>query len=205
MAWNAEIAKGYVSRWLGMAVARTFGSTIAVTGASTFTGGIAQANAPSGFGNWNNTVATSGTDTTPANGTQFVTSIFLPVNFTVSNITFLIGSVGGTDKVYGVIYDASGAVLANTSVATGGATVGTAANAQTLALTTPAATLAAKGPRLLYVGISINGTTTRIRTVPAFTSFGLWGNTVAQTHGTVAAITPVTSFVADKAPIVFLS
>jgi flagellar capping protein FliD len=196
MAFNAEILKLYLSRYLGSTTARTFG------GALTVTGGITQANAPSGFGNWNNTAATSGTDTTPANGTQFVTSIFLPVNFTVTNITYLIGSVGGTDKVYAVLYDAAGAVLANTSLTSGGATVGTAANTQTLALT---ATYAAKGPRLIYVGISMNGNTARLRTVPAFTSFGLWGNSVAQTHGTVAAITPVTTFTADKAPIVFLS
>src|SRR5690349_14089025 len=39
----------------------------------TLTNGIAQSVAPHGFSNWQPVAATSGTDTTPANGTQFVT------------------------------------------------------------------------------------------------------------------------------------
>src|SRR5207249_2599407 len=135
--------------------------------------------------------------TTPANGTQFVTSLFLPAGKLLTGIAYLIGSVGGTDKVYAVLYDAGGAVLTNSSVAGGGATVGTAANQQTLAFT---ATYQAIGGRMYYVGISINGVTARLRTVPAHTQFGVFANSVAQTHGTVAAITPVTAFTADKAP-----
>lgn len=158
--------------------------------------------APTGFGNWQTIAATSGTDTAAANGTQFVTSLWVPVGFTCTNINFLIGSVGGTDKVYGVIYDSTGAVLANTSLTTGGATVGTAANIQTLALT---ATLALTGPGLYFVGISINGNTAKLRTIPAFCQGALVGNSAAQTHGTVAAITPITTFTADKAPVIFLN
>lgn len=165
-------------------------------------GGLTLPVAAHGFANWQPVAATSGTDTTPANGTQFVTSIFLPVGKTITNINYLIGSVGGTDKVYGVLYDASGAVLANTSLTTGGATVGTSATVQTLALTS---TYAATGPRLFYVGISMNGTTARLRTVPAQLSAGLYAGSVSQTHGTVAAITAPATFTADKAPIVFLS
>ena len=164
--------------------------------------GLTPISNPTGFANWPNVAATSGTDTTPANGTQFVTSIFVPVNKTITNINYLIGSVGGTDKVYGVLYSSTGTVLANTDLTGGGATVGTAANIQTLALT---ATYAAKGPALFYVGISMNGTTARLRTVPAHTQQGLVGNTVSQTHGSVAAITPPATFTADKAPVVFLN
>jgi hypothetical protein len=164
-------------------------------------GGATPITAPSGIANWQPIAATSGTDTTPANGTQFVTSIFIPHNKTITNINYLIGSVGGTDKVYGALYDSAGAVLASTSVSGGGATVGTAANIQTLALS---ATYAAKGPGLFYVGISMNGNTARLRSIPAFCQAGTWGNSVSQTHGTVAAITPMTAFTADKAPVVFL-
>lgn len=176
-------------------------STLAVTGASTLTGGIAQATAPHGFSNWVPPTATSGTDTTPANDTQFLTSIFVPVNKTITGVGYLIGSVGGTDKVYAALYDADGALLGNSSVAGGGATVGTAANIQTLALT---ATYAAKGPRLYYVGISMNGNTARLRTVPAHCQGGLFAGSVTQTHGTVAAVTEPVTFTADKAPICFL-
>lgn len=174
-------------------------------GATQLSGGLAQTTAPHGFANWQPVAATSGTDTTPADGTQWVTSLFVPVNKTVANISFLVGTVGGTDKVYAVLYSATGAVLANSSLTSGGATVGTAAQIQTLAMTTA---YAFKGPSLCYVGISINGGTSRLRTVPAHTQAGLFAGSVAQTHGsspTVAAITAPTTFTADKAPLVFVS
>jgi len=176
-------------------------STLHITGAASLTGGIAQATAYSGAHNITPAAATTGTDTAFANGTQFVSSIFVPANKTLTGAGYLIGSVGGTDKVYAVLYSAAGAVLANSSVASGGATVGTAANVQTLAFT---ATYAAVGPALYYVGISANGNTAKIRTVPAHCQGSIWGNSVSQTHGTVAAITPMTAFTADKAPYLFL-
>lgn len=166
-------------------------------------GGVTPISAPVGFINWPHNSATSGTDTTPADGTQYVTSLFIPCNMTLTGISYLIGSVGGTNKVYAVLYDSTGAVLANSSLTGGGATVGTAANRQTLAFTS---TYAAKGPGTFFVGVSINGNTARIRTIPAFTSGGLFGNTISQTQGTspvVAAITAPTGFTADQAPIIF--
>lgn len=163
-------------------------------------GGLAQVVAPHGFSNWQPVAATSGTDTTPASGTQYVTSLFIPVNKTLTGISWLIGSVGGTDRVYAVLYDANGNVLANSTLASNGTTVGTAANQQALPFTS---TFNSKGPNLYYVGISINGTTARIRTIPAHTQAGLFGGTVSQTHATVAAITAPTTFTADQAPVVF--
>ncbi len=162
--------------------------------------GFTPASAPTGIRNWQPIAATSGTDTTPASGTQFVTSLWLDWNTTLTGISYLIGSVGGTDKVYVVLYDSSGAVLASSDVTGGGATVGTAANIQAVPFT---ATYAAKGGRRYYVGVSINGGTARLRTVPAHTQAGLFAGQVAQTHGTVAAITVPTTFTADKAPVVF--
>lgn len=175
--------------------------TTTLTGAATMTGGITPASAPTGVPNWINPTATSGTDTAFADGTQFVTSIWLPVNMTLTGFTYLIGTVGGTDKVYVVLYSSAGAVLANSSLTGGGATVGTAAQTQAVAFT---ATYAAVGNRRYYVGVSANGATAKLRTVPAFCSGGLFAGSVAQTHGTVAAITAPTTFTADKAPIGFL-
>lgn len=175
---------------------------ISATGTATATGGIIPASTPSGFANKVIATATEGTDTTPASGTQFVTSIFVPCNFTVTNINYLIGSVGGTDKVYGVIYDSTGAVVGNTSLTGSGATVGTSANIQTLALTS---TQTLKGPGMYFVGISMNGNTARLRTVPAHTQGGLLCGQVSQSHGTVAAITVPSTFTADKGPLVFLN
>lgn len=176
--------------------------TVTSTTAAPFVTGISPNSSPTGIANWQPVAATSGTDTTPADGTQFVTSIFVPVNKTITNVNYLIGSVGGTDKVYAVIYDSSGADVANTSLTGGGATVGTAANVQTLALTS---TYAAVGPARYFVGISMNGNTARLRTVPAHTQSGLLAGSVSQTHGTVADITAPSTFTADKAPVVFLN
>jgi hypothetical protein len=181
----------------------TVADDLTVTGATTLgSEGLDTISAFKGVANWQPVAATSGTNTTPADGTQFVTSIFLPANKTITNVNYLIGDTGGTDKVYAVLYSNSGAVLGNSSLTTGGATVGTAANIQTLALTS---TYAAKGPANFFVGISMNGNTARLRTVPAFTQAGILAGSVSQTHGTVAAITPPTTFTADKAPVVFLN
>jgi len=159
------------------------------------------AGAPTGFANWQPIAATSGTDTTPADGTQFVTSLYLPVSMTLTGVAYLIGSVGGTNRVYAVLYDSTGAVLRNSSLTTGGAVVGTAANIQTLDFTS---TYLARGPGRYFVGISMNGNTARLRTVPGFCQAGIFGNSAAQTHGTVAAISPITTFTADKAPVLFV-
>lgn len=157
--------------------------------------------APSGFSNWPINAATAGTDTTPADGTQFVTSIYLPVSMTLTGVNYLIGSVGGTNRVVAVLYSSAGAVLANSSLTSGGAIVGTAANNQALNFT---AQYAAKGPGLYYVGIAMNGNTARLRTVPAFCQSGIFGGQVSQTHATPATIAAPSTFTADKAPVVFV-
>lgn len=153
-----------------------------------------------GFANWQPIAATSGTDTTPASGTQFVTSIQVGANSVITGIAYLIGSVGGTDRVYAALYDSTGALLANSTLASSGTVVGTAATVQALDFTSA---YSAKGPATYYVGISMNGGTARLRTVPAQVHAGLRAGQVAQVHGTVAAITPPTTFTADKAPIVY--
>lgn len=195
-----------LATWVQMLKA-TVTANMVVTGTASFSGaltpsaGIVPVSTPSGFHNWQPIAATSGTDTTPADGTQFVTSIFVPCNFTVTGVKYLIGSVGGTDKVYAALYTAAGALVGNSSVAGGGATVGTAAQRQSLALT---ATAAITGPAMYFVGISMNGTTARLRTIPIYTEGSVIGNSVAQTHGTVAAITAPTSFNDAKCPVVSL-
>lgn len=156
---------------------------------------------PTGVANWQPIAATSGTDTTPANDTQFVTSVNVPSGMKCTNVNYLIGSVGGTNRVYAVIYDSSGNVVANTTLASSGTVVGTAANIQTLALTSPAMLK----PGRYFVGISMNGNTARLRTIPAFCQAGNLGGTVTQTHASVAAITPPSTFTADQAPVVFLN
>lgn len=159
------------------------------------------------FTGWRNiapATTTTGTNSTPADGTQAVTSVFVPVNSKITGIAYLIGGTGGTNKCYAVLYDAAGNVLGNSSVTSGGATVGTASTFQTLALT---AAINIVGPALYYVGVSINGTTARICTIVAGTQSGVYTGTAAQTHGTsvtVAAITPPVTFTTNVGPYVYL-
>jgi hypothetical protein len=204
---NLAIVKRWVTAWLaalGSAISGTsgaFSTTLQVTGVSTLTGGIAQATAYSGAHNWQPIAATSGTDTFFADGTQYVSSVFLPANMTLTGVKYLVGSVGGTDKAYAVLYSASGAVLANSTLESDGTTVGTAATIQALAFT---ATYDAVGPAMYYVGISADGNTAKLRTVPAYCGGSLFAGSVSQTHATVAAITEPVTFTADKAPVLSL-
>jgi hypothetical protein len=170
----------------GPSVAETFGLGIA--------GGI-----PRNVATWQAIAATSGTDTACTNGTAYVGSVFLPMNATVTGIQYLIGSVGGTDKVIASLHSSTGALLANS--ATAGATVGTAANLQQVAFT---ATYNAVGPAFYFVALTFNGTTAKFRSVPAFTNAGVIGNGVTQTFGTPAAFTAPTTFTADKVPVASL-
>lgn len=169
--------------------------TVTNTGATTNTGGLA-GGIPRNICTWQAIAATSGTDTACTNGTAYVGSIYVPLNCTVTGIQYLVGSVGGTDKVVASLHDASGTPLANS--ATAGATVGTAAQVQQVAFT---ATYSAVGPAYYFVALTFNGTTAKFRSVPAHTQSGVIGNGVTQTFGTVAAFTAPTTFTADKVPV----
>lgn len=178
-------------------------TTITASGAITPTGGIAAAGGftlrPYNIRTWQPIAATSGTDTACSNGTGYCGSVLVPGNITITGIEYLIGSVGGTDKVIASLHDSAGVLLANSALA--GATVGTAANSQQVAFTTP---YAAKGPATYYICLTFNGTTAKFRTVPAFCQAGVMGNSVTQTFGTAATFTAPTTFTADKVPVAWL-
>ena len=138
---------------------------------------------------------TSGTDTFGVvDNSMFVTAITLPCNMTITGISYLIGSVGGTDKAIAVLFDSAGNPLAWSAIA--GTTVGTTATMQHLAFITP---YVASGPGLYFVGIQLNGATAKIRTQ-------VFGDHPAAvfptlTFGAPAAIVPPTTFTASKGPI----
>lgn len=169
-----------------------------LTGATTLTGGVAGGK-PYNIYTWQAVAATSGTDTACTNGTAYVGSIFVPMNCTVTGVQYLIGSVGGTDKVISSLHSSTGALLANSAAA--GLTVGTAANLQQVAFTS---TYAAVGPAFYFLALTFNGTTAKFRSVPAHTQNGVIGNGVTQTFGTSAAFTAPTTFTADKVPVASL-
>lgn len=193
---------GVAGQDLAVADDVTIGDTLKVTGITTPTGGIAAPSAIPGAyaGGWHPAAATSGTDTTPAEKKLFVTSLFLPVNKTVKGIGFLVGSVGGTNKAVAGLFDSAGTLLGHTSETTEGTLVGTAAEMQEIDLT---ATYAAKGPAVYFIGVTMNGNTARLRTIPKNTA----GANVLSKEITIAAknvlanITAPTAFEADKGMI----
>ncbi len=137
---------------------------------------------------------TAGTDTAGVATQVWVGELRITSNTLLTGLSYLIGSVGGTDKAIAILYDSLGNVLANSALA--GVTVGTTATMQRL----PFVTAYPAGPGLYYVGISTNGTTAKIRT-QAFGDTNA-GVITAQTFGTLVAITPPSTFTASQAPVV---
>jgi len=140
-------------------------------------------------------LATAGTDTACTNGTAYFASIYIPYVRTLTGVFYLVGSVGGTDSVIVTLYDDVGTLLANSALA--GTTVGTAAQVQKVAFT---ATYTTTRSGLFYYGVTFNGTTAKFRTYPIPGSAFVAGSE-AETFGTATAITPGTTFTADKGPI----
>ena len=186
---------------LSAAQLATFAGAQTMTGILTPTGGIAPPTAPHGFRNFPPAAATDGTDTAFADGTLFLTSVFVPVNKTLTGIGFLLGSVGGTDKVVVQLNDSAGLLLANSTLVASGTTAGTAAQTQSIAFTS---TYAAKGPATYFIGVSANGLTAKLRTVPAFRAPELFCGSVSQVAATPATVVAPSAFAADKAPIAFV-
>ena len=114
-------------------------------------------------------------------------------NTLLTGVAFLVGATGTTDSVIVILYDNNGNVVANSALA--GATVGAPAGFQAVAFTTP---FQAR-PGLYYVGVSTNGNHATIRT-QAFGYHGC-GAITSQTFGTLAAITPPTTFTASQGPV----
>lgn len=136
---------------------------------------------------------TGGTDTAGIAGQVWIGELRVGRNALLTGLSYLIGSVGGTDKAIAFLFNSAGVVVATSALA--GTTVGTAATFQRLAFI--AAYQAAPG--LYYVGIQYNGTTAKLRTQAA----GDHNTGVAsQTFGTPVAITPPSTFTAANAPIV---
>lgn len=132
---------------------------------------------------WNPIVAASGSDTAFTASTAFVASLYAGTNKRVTGLNVLIGATGGTDKWQVALYDGSGALVANSASA--GVTVGTAANSQQIAFTSPALLI---GPGHYFAFIISNGVTATCRTLPAFCGIsGVQCGTVTATFGTAPA------------------
>lgn len=172
------------------------------TGAVTANGGLAFASGSTVFwakGGAPLAVAT-GTDVACSAGDRYWTEIEIPHNATITGLTYLVGSVGGTDSVMVHLYNSAGTQVATSKKAgaTHGDIVGTAAELQSVAFTAPYAAVAGK----YFAAVQFNGTTAKFR---AYLMPGskFVANTAAGTYDTaVASITPTTSFVVNKGPII---
>lgn len=121
----------------------------------------------------------------------------------LTGVQFLIGSVGGTDKIIVELHDSTGALLATSD--TSGVTLGTAATVQqipfydnTNAVNLPyTVTQSALGT--YYLVIQSNGTTGKYAAFD-YPALGINTGSATGVFGTGAAITPPTTYTAGLAP-----
>lgn len=170
-----------------------------MTGATTATGGLLLATQPTIYaaagGMWQ--LATAGTDSACTNGVSYFVELNIPYNQTLTGLAYQVGSTGGTDSVIVVLYNSAGTVVANSALA--GATVGTAAQIQSVAFTGTYAAVAGR----YFASVTFNGVTAKFRTYPIPGSLFIAGSE-AETFGTVTNITPGTTFTADKGPLCYV-
>jgi len=146
------------------------------------------------------TAVNTGTDVACSNGDRYWVELEIPHNATITGLSYLVGSVGGVDSVMVHLYNSAGTQVA-TSKKTGashGDLVGTAAELQSVAFTTPYSAVSGK----YFAAVQFNGTTAKFRAylIPGSKYIA---NTASGIYDTaVSSITPTTSFVASKGPII---
>jgi hypothetical protein len=145
------------------------------------------------------TAVATGTDTQPAAGTRYWVELDIPYNATLTGLSYLVGTVGGTDSVMVNLFNSAGTLVA-TSKKTGAAhgnIVGTAAELQSVPFTT---TYAAVGGKY-FAAVQFNGTTARFRSY-LIPGSKFVASSASGTYDTAAAsITPGTTWTVSKGPI----
>jgi hypothetical protein len=142
----------------------------------------------------------TGTDVACSAGDRYWVELEIPHNATITGLSYLVGSVGGTDSVMVHLYNAAGTKVATSKKAGAahGDLVGTAAELQSVAFTTPYAAVAGK----YFAAVQFNGTTAKFRAY-LIPGSKFVANTAVGTYDTaVSGITPTTTFVASKGPII---
>lgn len=141
-----------------------------------------------------------GTSTANSSTVANYADIFVPFLNTWTGIGILNGATVGTDKGIVSLHDNLGAVLATSALA--GATTSGASAFQQYNFT---ATFKNKYLGQYYIGYTQNGATDNYQTIKTATVLDVLTQTATgQVFGTVAALTPPTTFTADKGPIAFL-
>lgn len=154
-----------------------------------------------GLHTWPLATATSGTDTTVVAGTIYYGSIQVVGDVFVTGVAYLPGSASTNGNVIAAIFDEAGSLLANSALA--GTTTTTAAQTQSVPLTTP---YKLTGPRTLIVALQFSSTSDHLRTVPAYCGGGILAGSFTGVFGTIPNPITIsaTAFTANTSPVAFL-
>jgi hypothetical protein len=137
---------------------------------------------------------------TDTNGGVFYGAIEVDTNGIFTGACLLNGSTVGTDKRIFMLWDATGALLANTAVA--GTTTANASAYQCLAFTSP---IALVGPAEYFIGEQANGTTDTFSTYAANSTHSTYpAGTQTGTFGGLPSVTVLTTFTANDGPFMAL-
>lgn len=140
-----------------------------------------------------------GNDTTYVSGTQYVSSILIGSDITLTGIACYNGATVGTDKVIYALWDRDGDLVTNTT--TSGTTTSGADAAQEIAF---ASTQAVKAG-LYWVGVQANGTTDNVKTVAASTYAHVATDAITGTFGTLDdPLTVPSTFTANEGPLCYV-
>jgi hypothetical protein len=143
--------------------------------------------------------STTGNNTTVTANSQYVGPVLLETNATITGVSYLTGTTGGTDKVIVALYNDAGTLVANSTVTGSGTTVGSGSTLQAVAFS---GTYAATGPARYWVSVQYSGNTAKLQTVPIGTAF--CASSTNATATPAATITVPTSFNANVAPLASL-
>lgn len=176
----------------------TVNGTLAVTGATTPTGGLAVAAGSAASkvfhsGGIGAATATQGTDTTPATTETYIVEVEVEHNATLTGVSLLNGSaVAGNVQIS--LADSTGAPIA-AAVTASTAQAGIAAYQQIPF----AVAYAAKGPQKFFILVQFNNVAARFRS-HTVGNFGASKKT-GETFGTFTAVTPPTTFTTGLGPV----
>lgn len=145
---------------------------------------------------------TNNVDRATVNGSRYYRQWKIDYAISLTGIAFLVGSVGGTDSIIVELHDSAGNIVGNSNLA--GVTLGTANTWQEIPFVSSGSTAAplAVAAGTYYIAIQSNGTTGKLRAYQS-PGLGIPVGSATGTFGTVAAITPPTTYTAGVGPICF--
>lgn len=179
----------------------SLGGTLAVTGATTLTGGLVGTGLTRVATRPGNITATTGTDVAPsAAGDEYLAELVIQYNRTLTGAAILNGPTVGTDKWIFALWDSSGALVANTALA--GTTTSGADTWQQIAFASTYAAL----PGRYFLGVQSNGTTDNFHAIAGLNLASTQLATTDQgSFGTVSDLAAVPStFTVNVGPIMYV-